>query len=507
MWFTVGLVLVFALFIRLYSSLWLKPRATRIKLSNQGIKGPKPAFLLGNVAEMRRFQSKLPKSELKQGQVSHDWASKSLFPFFSLWSQKYGNTFVFSLGNIQVLYVSDHELVKEINQNTSLDLGKPKYLQKERGPLLGQGILTSNGQLWAYQRKIMTPELYKEKIKGMCELMVESVAWLVEEWGTKIQAEGGAADIRIDEDLRSFSGDVISKACFGSCYAGGREIFLRLRALQHQIASKALLMGFPGLKYLPIKSNREIWRLEKEIFQLIMKLAEDRKKEQHERDLLQIIIEGAKSSDLSSEAMAKFIVDNCKNVYLAGHETTAMSAGWTLLLLANHPEWQARVRDEILQVTEGRNPDFDMLHKMKLLTMVIQEALRLYPTVIFMSREALEDINVGNIQVPKGVNIWIPVVNLQRDTTVWGADANEFNPERFANGVNNSCKVPQLYLPFGAGPRICPGINLAMTEIKILLCILLTKFSFSVSPNYRHSPVFKLVLEPENGINVIMKKL
>lgn len=139
--------------------------------------------------------------------------------------------------------------------------------------------------------------------------------------------------------------------------------------------------------------------------------------------------------------------------------------------------------------------------------MVINESLRLYPTVVFMSREALEDMHFGKLMVPKGVNIWVPVISLHRDTSIWGPDADEFNPDRFVNGVAGACKVPQLYQPFGAGPRICAGLNLAIVELKIVLAILLTKFSFSVPPTYQHSPVFNLVIEPEHGINLTMKKI
>lgn len=121
-----------------------------------------------------------------------------------------------------------------------------------------------------------------------------------------------------------------------------------------------------------MKSNRELWRLEKEIRSLILGVAEERKKGRNNaRDLLQIIIEGAENSDLSAEDKARFIVDNCKTVYFAGHETTAMSACWTLLLLASNPEWQARVREEVVEVCGGRVPDPDMVNKMKLVNFTL----------------------------------------------------------------------------------------------------------------------------------------
>ncbi|KAJ9705545.1 hypothetical protein PVL29_003547 [Vitis rotundifolia] len=220
-----------------------------------------------------------------------------------------------------------------------------------------------------------------------------------------------------------------------------------------------------------------------------------------------MVLEGAKNSDLSQEATDNFIVDNCKNIYLAGYETTAVSAVWCLMLLAANPDWQARVREEVVEICEGRTPDGDMVRKMKQMTMVIHESLRLYPPVAVLSREALEDMKLGGILVPKGVNVWSLVVTLHTDPENWGPDALNFNPERFTNGITGACKLPHLYMPFGVGPRVCLGQNLAMVELKILISLILSNFSFSLSPNYKHSVALRLLIEPENGVNLLVKKL
>ncbi|OMP00786.1 Cytochrome P450 [Corchorus olitorius] len=139
--------------------------------------------------------------------------------------------------------------------------------------------------------------------------------------------------------------------------------------------------------------------------------------------------------------------------------------------------------------------------------MVIQEALRLYPPATFVIRQALEDIDFKGIVVPKDMNIQIPIPVLQQSLELWGPDAHEFHPERFANGVVEACKVPQAYMPFGIGARICVGQHFAMAELKVALSLLLQKFSFSLSPEYRHSPAFRLVIQPEHGIRLRVKRL
>ncbi|GMY10395.1 cytochrome P450 714C2-like [Fagus crenata] len=497
----------FGLLVRLYNSLVVKPKRLRSMLRKQGINGPVPTLLIGNIKEIKKAQSTTVKAPTTEPPVSHNCAAV-LFPFFEQWRKQYGQVFVFSLGNTQILFVTQPDVVREITTCTSMDLGKPSYQQKDRGPLLGQGILTSNGAVWAHQRKILAPELYMEKVKGMMNLITESTITVVDSWKSLIETQGGTADIKIDEYMRSFSGDVISRACFGSNYSKGEEIFVKLRTLQGAMSKKSFSTGVPGMRYLPTKSNREAWGLEKEIRNLILEVVKERQKGVHnEKDLLQMVLEGALKTDLSQEATDRFIVDNCKNIYLAGFETTAVSATWCLMLLASNQEWQDRVRAEVLSICGGGIPDADMLRKMKQLTMVIHEALRLYPPVAVVSREALKDMKFGDINVPKGVNLWTMVVTLHTDPEIWGPDAYKFNPDRFANGITGSCKLPHLYMPFGVGPRVCLGQNLAMVELKILIALILSNFSFSLSPKYTHAPAVKLVIEPEHGVDILVRKL
>lgn len=126
-----------------------------------------------------------------------------------------------------------------------------------------------------------------------------------------------------------------------------------------------VMIGFEIFRYLPIKINRETWRLEKEIRTLILQVVKEREEGTSEKDLLQMILEAAKSSDSGQDAANRFIVDNCKNIYLAGYETSAVTATWTLMLLALYPEWQEKVREEILDICRGELPNADVLLRMK----------------------------------------------------------------------------------------------------------------------------------------------
>ncbi|CAK7340024.1 unnamed protein product [Dovyalis caffra] len=509
------LALVFFL-LHLYNTILLKSERIKRKLRMQGIEGPTPSFLYGNLPEMQKIQLNTIKASSNNQAadfVAHDYTS-TVFPYFERWRKEYGTVYTYSTGLRQHLYVNQPELVKEMNQMITLDLGKPSYLTKRVAPLLGNGIVRSNGLVWAQQRKIVAPEFYMDKVKGMVGLMVESAQPLLKKWEECIAAQGGiTADVEVDEDLRELSADVISRACFGSSYFKGKLIFSKLRSIQQTFANQSILFGVTNFGFLPLKKQNKISNLEREVESLIWEAVKERRQEcqetcSSEKDLMQLLLEGAiNDQSLGKDASKSFIVDNCKTIYFAGHESTAVAASWCLMLLALHPEWQVGIRKELAEVCKDGSISADSLLLLKTVTMVIQEALRLYPPAAFISREALEETQLGNIIVPKGVCLWTLIPTLHRDPEIWGSDANEFKPERFTWGVSKACTFPQAYIPFGVGPRLCLGKNFAMVELKVVLSLIVSKFSFSLSPKYHHSPAYKMIVVPGDGVQILIQKI
>ncbi|XP_073017370.1 cytochrome P450 714A1-like [Primulina eburnea] len=489
---------------------WFDPWRIRRKLELQGIKGPKPRFLYGNVREMQRIQvnSDAKKGETDGEFVAHDYTS-TLFPYFEQWRKEYGPIYTYSTVNKQHLYVTHPEMVKEMNNHSlSSHLGKPSYITKRLAPMLGNGILRSNGHLWARQRKIVAPQFFMHRVKGMVGLMVESVESLIGKWEGYIESQGGnMAEIQVEEDLRCVSADVISKACFGSSFLNGKRVFTKLRTLQKLMSSQNFLFGSHTFGIFSTGQQKKIEQLEKEIESLIWDAVKERDGEcfSGNKDLMQLILEGAMNNVNDDDHVSnykKFIVDNCKNIYFAGHESTAVAASWCLMLLALHPQWQARIRAEVDEVcrANGGSLDADSLHKLKTTTMVIHEVLRLYPPAAFVSREALQETKIAHIVVPKGVCLWTLIPTLHRDPDIWGADANEFNPQRFTNGISNA------YIPFGLGPRLCLGKSFALVQLKIIVFLIVSKFTFSLSPKYRHSPAFRMIVEPGQDVHLCIRK-
>ncbi|KAG0490960.1 hypothetical protein HPP92_007823 [Vanilla planifolia] len=197
------------------------------------------------------------------------------------------------------------------------------------------------------------------------------------------------------------------------------------------------------------------------------------------------------------------------------------------MLLATNPEWQSKARAEVHRVCGHDPPPADHLPRLTLVTppqqsqpsycfpcfrpcallqlqMIINESLRLYPPATLLPRMAFEDMKLGELHIPKGLSIWIPVLAIHHDKNIWGKDANMFNPERFAT---RSFAMTRHFLPFASGPRNCVGQAYAMMEAKVILAMLLSNFNFAISKNYRHAPVNVLTLRPKHGVPVYLTPL
>ncbi|XBI71377.1 hypothetical protein VPH35_065616 [Triticum aestivum] len=345
----------------LYYTVWVVPQRLLAGFRRQGIGGPRPSFPYGNIADMREAVAAAKSAPRAGGRIVHDYRP-AVLPFYEKWRKEHGPVFTYSMGNVVFLHVSRADVVRDINLGVSLDLGKSSYLKATHEPLFGRGILKSNGEAWAHQRKIIAPEFFLDKVKGMVDLMVDSAQTLLESWEARVDKSGGTVDIKIDDDIRAYSADVISRTCFGSSYVKGKKIFLKLRELQKAVSKPNVLAEMTGLRFFPTKKNRQAWGLHKQVHRLILEIV---KESGEDKNLLRAILHSASSSKVGLREAENFIVDNCKSIYFAGYESTAVTAAWCLMLLGLHPEWQDRVRQEVLDVCGGRPLDSQSLQKMK----------------------------------------------------------------------------------------------------------------------------------------------
>ncbi|PON64468.1 Cytochrome P450, E-class, group I [Trema orientale] len=229
-------------------------------------------------------------------------------------------------------------------------------------------------------------------------------------------------------------------------------------------------------------------------------------------DFLGVLIKAHHDADNNPIISVDDLVDECKTFYVAGQETTNTLLAWTVFLLAIHTDWQEETRKEVLNLFGQEKPNPDGISKLKTMSMIINESLRLYPPVIGIlrkaEREAEREVRLGNLILPADLQVYMPTLALHHDPQIWGADVHEFKPERFSEGISKATNNNvAAFFPFGIGPRNCVGMNFASTEAKIALSMILQRYSFTLSPTYVHSPIQFLTLHAQHGIQVMLQSL
>lgn len=211
-------------------------------------------------------------------------------------------------------------------------------------------------------------------------------------------------------------------------------------------------------------------------------------------DLLELMLEATEAAETEAGGRAgaglsnQELLDECSTFLLAGHETTSNTVAWALMLLAQHPQWQERAREEARGVLreqgakEGRHFPFEKLSELKLLGAILSETLRLFPAAAALVRTAARTVKLSEaLTVPKGCDVAPMISWMQRRKDVWGEDANEFRPTRF---LEASSPGGGTFIPFALGPRVCIGQNFAIIEAKTILAMLLLNFRWELAPNF-----------------------
>ncbi|XP_052195439.1 cytokinin hydroxylase [Diospyros lotus] len=488
---------------------WLTPRRIKKIMERQGVRGPKPRFLVGNILDVAAMVAKSTAADMDS--VRHDVVGR-LFPHFLVWSQLYGKRFIFWNGTEPRMCITDTEMIKELLSKYSTKAGKSWLQQQGSKHFIGKGLLMANGEDWHHQRHIVAPAFIGDKLKSYAGYMVTCTKQTLET--LKNEVESGRTEFEIGEYMTRLTADIISRTEFDCSYEKGKRIFHLLTVLQNLCAQASRHLCFPGSRFFPSKYNREIKSLKMEVERLLMEIIQSRKdcvevgrSSSYGNDLLGMLLnemqKRRENNNYGFNLNLQVIMDECKTFFFAGHETTALLLTWTIMLLATNPSWQDKVRAELNQVCNGASPSVDHLSKLTLLNMVINESLRLYPPASVLPRMAFEDFKLGDLHIPKGLSIWIPVLAIHHSEELWGKDAKEFNPDRFASKSFTSGR----FIPFAAGPRNCVGQAFAMMEAKIILAMLISKFSFTISENYRHAPVIVLTMKPKYGVQICLNPL
>uniref|UniRef100_A0A7N1A8X9 Cytochrome P450 n=2 Tax=Kalanchoe fedtschenkoi TaxID=63787 RepID=A0A7N1A8X9_KALFE len=427
--------------------LWLTPKRLERSLKRQGVKGTSYRILYGDMKENLKM---MQEAKSKPIGLSESIVPR-LLPYVDQCLKTYGNNSIMWLGPKPRILPMEPELIKDI-------FNKISDFRKQNGnpltKLLATGVATYEDDKWVKHRKLINPAFHSEKIKIMVPAFYLSSAEMVEKW-EKLVFEDESCELDVWPDLQNMTRDVISRTAFGSSYEEGKRIFELQRELTILVMQVALSVYIPGWRFVPTKTNRKMKALNRDIVASLRAIINKKEKGMKE----------------------------------------GKTARYDLLGLLIESNWRE---------TKGNNNDKTAGMTV---TMILHEVLRLYPPVVFTARTVDKETKLGKLTLPAGVTLSVPILSIHHDRELWGEDAKEFNPARFAEGVLKATKGRVTFLPFGFGPRICIGQNFAMAEAKMALAMILRRFSFKLSPSYAHAPQTVLVVQPQHGARIILQKL
>uniref|UniRef100_A0A0E0JLF2 Cytochrome P450 n=1 Tax=Oryza punctata TaxID=4537 RepID=A0A0E0JLF2_ORYPU len=485
----VAALLVLGALYRAAERCWLGPRRVAGALQAQGLRGTAYRFPAGDLPENAR-RSK--EARAKPMSPCHDIVPR-VAPLLHDIVRENGNVCITWFGTTPRVVIAEPELVKDILSNKFGHF--KKFTLKSLGKLIALGLASYEGEKWARHRRILNPAFHLEKLKRMLPAFSTCCSEMIDRWDSKLAGSDGPFELDIWQEFQNLTGDVISRTAFGSSFMEGRRIFLLQGEQADRIIKAIQYIYIPGYLYFPTENNRRMKENSREIEGLLRGIIEKRSRavengELSGDDLLGLMLKSNMDSGEPSNLRmsTEDVIEECKLFYFAGMETTSVLLTWTLVVLSMHPEWQHRAREEV--------------------TMILHEVLRLYPPAITLSRRTFKEIQIGGITYPVGVALELPIILIHHNTDVWGKDAQEFKPERFAEGISKATKTgQQAFFPFGWGPRICIGQNFAMLEAKMALCMILQNFEFQLSPSYTHAPYASVTLHPQHGAQIILTRL
>lgn len=389
--------------------------------------------------------------------------------------------------------VSDPELAREILVEKADKFQKAQMLRDAIGSVVGNGLLTSEGDFWKRQRKLAQPAFHFQRIEAYGQVMADETLEVINAW-----REGETRDIA--QDLMKITLYIVCRTLFSADISAQAD---RVGRLMHDILEGAQMVVSQSASWLELITHRiqkrqdaataEMKALIDEIIRHHRAAGEDA------GDLLSMLM-AARDDDgrpMSDEQLRDEVI----TLFIAGHETTANAVTWTLYLLAQHPHIEERLMTE-LAVLNGTQPAVRDLQQLPYLEQVLKESLRLYPPAGGATRQPIEDIELGGYLIPKGSNIAISTYAMHRDPAFF-PDPERFDPERF--NAEREAQIPKhAYLPFGAGPRVCIGNVFALMESRILLATILQRWRLTLAPGQTVRAEQLFTIRPRGGLKMVV---
>lgn len=354
--------------------------------------------------------------------------------------------------------------------------GDPVY--QEIKSTLGDGLLTSEGERWRRQKRLIQPLFTHKRVANYVPMMAEEASAAVERWG--MLADRGE-DVDLNDDMASITLKVVGRALFGSDVGGAVPVIRKTVPFLSERAVQRGLSPFPTPRHWPTPHNRRAERYQRSLYGVVDEIVTDRRAAPTGGDDMLDLLLGARDPEGGTGLDDAEVRDQVLIFLLAGHETTATSLTFTFHLLGHHPEIQDRVFEEAKRVLGDRPPTLDDVPALAYTTMAIKEAMRLYPAAYAMGRLANKDDTFEAYAIPAGTAAVVSPWATHRHPHLWD-DPERFDPERFTP-ERELLRSRYAYFPFGGGPRACIGQYFSMLEAAIVTAMLLRSFRITTSPD------------------------
>ncbi|WP_052745657.1 cytochrome P450 [Allosalinactinospora lopnorensis] len=387
----------------------------------------------------------------------------------------YGDIVRMKLGPLTVHQVSDPIAVRHILVDNNQNYGRG-LLYDQFKLVMGEGLLTSDGDFWRGHRRAVQPAFLKSAMGAVAPNVVQATAEMLDTW--EVKARTGKPIDLLGEMLR-LTLVTLSRSLFDHDVKPSTQELKQLADGVVEVMFKRGTVSELLPSWLPTARNKKIARID-EILERVVREVRD----SHTVSgggFLTSLMKQAVDPVTGEHWTDREIRDELVTIYLAGHETTAVALFWTLVSLAEHPWAKEELNSEIDQVLGGAPPNIETVDSLDYTRMVIEESLRLYPPIWAYPRGALGDDTVGGHSIPAGSNVLLSPLVSHRNPRYW-ENPDTFNPLRFAPAAVR--KRPRMaYFPFGGGPRLCVGQLMAMLELRMIISMISQRFELSLTPD------------------------
>ena len=412
------------------------------------------------------------------------------------YTEQLGDTFRFYFGGVkEAIVTTNPAVIQHVLKTNAENYHKSEIQVKRMGHFLGKGLLTTHGEAWRTQRRLIQKGFDRKQLELLSSIMQDSLADSLRDFDR--QARLGPVDIY--PHLMKMTFGMVGRSLFGARLKDEDIdlISLTISTVQ-EFMVRQTIQPYLNPWFAVSGELRRHEEMRTRADAVLLDYIKRRRQEAPGHDLLQILMD-ARYSD--GQGMSdELVLSESMQLLVAGHETSSNALSWLLYLLSSRPDCLERVRREFDSVLGEKSLSYSDVSKFEFATQVIQEALRLYPPFWMVDRMALADDRVGDLAIPAGSTVVVFIYGAHHSPQYW-ENPESFDPERFTK-ANEKLHTPFSYLPFGAGPRGCIGGNYAMLQILMILGVLLRKYDLQLVPGQTIEARPMVILRPEHGIRM-----